>query len=55
MDDGLIFPYRSGTDRADVRVLTHAAGRGVLPGAFGCPGGSVAGGLGVLRAGRQAC
>ena len=36
MDDGLIFPYRSGTDRADVRVLTHAAGRGVLPGAFGC-------------------
>ena len=31
MDDGLIFPYRSGTDHADARVLTHAAAAAVAP------------------------
>ena len=53
MDDGLIFPYRSGTDHADARVLTHAAAAAVAPTPH-CGGRAAAGGLGTLRAGRQA-
>ncbi len=55
MDDGLIFPYRCSTDHADVRVLTHAAVHVASLVPFGVLVGVVGGGLGTLRAGRQAC
>ena len=57
MDDGLIFPYRRSTDHADARVLTHAPAATTNRGRLlrGVVVVVVAGGLGVLRAGRQAC
>ena len=55
MDDGLIFPYRRSTAHADARVLTHAAGRVRALWCLRVPWGPAAGGLGTLRAGRQAC
>ena len=55
MDNQLIFWYRVVTAHADVRVLTHAAVHVASLVPFGVLVGVVGGGLGTLRAGRQAC
>ena len=55
MGDGLIFPYRWGTARADWWVLTHAGCRLLLLPRASARVGVVVPGLGVLRLGRQAC